>query len=75
MALTQIDIKENDIFNRSPKLLSLLLKDHTLSTEDHQVNIFWATNNYAELGEGYQYSDPITIEAITGENDGIPIAT
>lgn len=71
MAISQIDIKENDILERSPELLSLLLKDHTLSTEDHQVNIFWATNNYADLGEGYQYSDHITVEAITGKNDGI----
>lgn len=71
MALYQIDIRENEIFRRSPKLLSALLKDHTLSTEDRQVNIFWATQNYASMGAGYQYADQITIEAITGENGEI----
>ena len=68
MALSQIDIRENEIFERSPELLSALLKDHTLSTEERQVNIFWATNNYAYIGAGYQYSDQITIDAITGKN-------
>jgi len=68
MTLSQIDIRENDIFERSPELLSALLKDHTLSTEERQVNICWATNNYAYMGAGYQYSDQITIDAITGKN-------
>ena len=40
MALSQIDIRENEIFERSPELLSALLKDHTLSTETQQVNMF-----------------------------------
>lgn len=71
MASSKIDIRENDIFERSPELLSLLLKDHTFSTEDRQVNIFWATNNYSDLGVGYQYSDQIMIESITGKNGGI----
>lgn len=68
MTSSQIDIRENDIFKRSRELLSALLKDHTLSTEERQVNIFWATNNYAYMGAGYQYSDQITIDAITGKN-------
>ena len=68
MADNPVDIKENDILKLSPELLNTLLKDHTLSTEDKQVNIFWATDDYAERGEGYQYNDQITIEAITGEN-------
>ena len=68
MALSQIDIRENEIFEWSPELLSALLKDHTLSTEAQQVNIFWATNNYADMGAGYQYGDQITIESITGKN-------
>ena len=62
----QIDIPENDILAISPDLLSMLLKDHTT-----QANIFWATDNYAYRGAGYQYSDPITIESITGENGGV----
>lgn len=69
MSNQQVDIKENDIFELSPELLTVLLKDHTLSTPECQVNIFWATDNYAGRGIGYQYSDQITIENITGEND------
>ncbi|MBO4945466.1 MAG: hypothetical protein J6C91_09470 [Muribaculaceae bacterium] len=67
----QVDIKENEIFELSPELLNTLLKDHTLSTETEQVNIFWATDNYAALGDGYQYGDQIKIEAITGANGNI----
>lgn len=68
MTKSQVDIQENDLFELSPELLNILLKDHTLSTDECQVNIFWATNNYADRGEGYQYADQITIEAITGAN-------
>lgn len=68
MTDSQVDIKENEIFELSPELLTMLLKDHTLSTETEQVNIFWATDNYAHLGDGYQYNDQITIDAITGTN-------
>ena len=64
-----IDIKENDIFALSPELLTTLLKDHTLSPkEGEQVNIFWATDNYEHLGDGYHYHDQITIPCITGDN-------
>ena len=49
MDLLQIDIYENEIFERSPELLSMLLIDRTLSSENCQVNIFWATNNYANF--------------------------
>ena len=71
MDLLQIDIYENEIFERSPELLSMLLIDRTLSSENCQVNIFWATNNYANFGDGYQYSDQITLEAITGKNGDV----
>lgn len=67
----QVDIKENDIFELSPEILDMLLKDHTLSNEAEQVNIFWATDNYADRGEGYQYFDQITIKAITGSNGNV----
>ena len=64
-----IDIKENDIFALSPELLTTLLKDHTLSPkEGEQVNIFWATDNYEHLGDGYHYHDQITSPCITGDN-------
>lgn len=71
MPHSQVDIKENDILELSPELLNTLLKDHTLSTDTEQVNIFWATDDYAELGGGYQYNDQITVEAITGANGNI----
>lgn len=71
MNLLQIDIYENEIFEWSPDLLSILLIDRTLSTENCHVNICWATNNYVDLGMGYQYGDQITLEAITGENGEI----
>ena len=57
-----IDIKENDILRQSPELLDLLLKDHT--TQEH---IFWATDDYKDLGDGYQYGDCIAIDKITGD--------
>ena len=65
------DIQEDSILRLSPVLLNILLKDHTLSTEDKQINIFWATDNYADRGEGFQYNDQITIESITGENGDV----
>ena len=68
---TKVDIQENDILQMSPDLLNTLLKDHTLSTKDKQVNIFWATYNYADRGKGFQYNDQITIEAITGVNGDV----
>ena len=71
MTEQQVDIKENDILELSPELLNTLLKDHTLSTDEQQVNIFWATNNYADRGDGFQYGDQITIEAITGSNGSV----
>ena len=67
----KVDIQENDILQMSPELLNTLLKDHTLSTEDKQVNIFWATDNYADRGVGFQYNDQITIGAITGNNGDV----
>lgn len=66
-----IDINEDELLRVSPTLLNTLLIDRTLSTPERQVNIFWATDNYAERGVGYQYNDPITIEAITGDNSRV----
>lgn len=71
MTPPQVDIQENEIFELSPELLNTLLKDHTLSTDTEQVNIFWASDNYADRGNGYQYGDQITIEAITGTNGNV----
>lgn len=62
------DIPEDFIRNMSPDLLDTLLKDHTMSTEDTQRNIFWATQDYEPLGEGYEYHSPILPNLITGRN-------
>ena len=40
-----------------------LLKDHTT-----QQNIYWATDSYADRGEGYQFKDAIIADSITGDN-------
>jgi type II restriction enzyme len=40
----------------------VLLSDHTT-----RKNIFWATDSYADYGEGYGWHDGITVEAITGK--------
>jgi hypothetical protein len=62
----EIDIFENDILEKYPEVLEILLRDHTT-----QQNIFWATNNYQELGDNYQFSSHILTESITGENGHI----
>ena len=64
--MNKVDILENDILQRYPDVLAELLRDHTTGR-----NIFWATYDYEERGEGYAYDSEITIEAITGENDGV----
>jgi len=66
MMENEVDIKENDIRDQYPEVLETLLRDHTT-----QQNIFWATNNYNYLGEGYEFSTPILPEYITGKNGNI----
>lgn len=63
---TPKDISRNSTIAIPPELLNELLKDHTT-----HGNIFWATDDYAELGAGYQFSDPITADSITGENGNV----
>lgn len=64
----EVDILEDSIFLLSPELLNILLKDHTMSKEDIQHNIFWATSDYEHLGKEYQYDSPILPHLITGDN-------
>jgi len=61
-----VDILENDIYRQYPKVLDILLRDHTT-----QKNIFWATNNYQELGDAYKFSSQILPECIIGVNGSI----
>ena len=58
-----IDINETNILINNPEVLEKLLQDHNTGN-----NIFWATESYSHLGEGYQFDDEITIDHITGEN-------
>lgn len=44
----------------------MLLFDHTT-----RKNIFWATDSYADYGQGYAWHDRITVEAITGKHGNI----
>lgn len=64
--LEPIDILENRVLKETPGLLEVLLKDHTT-----QQNIFWATDSYAELGDGFRWHDSITVAAITGEHGDV----
>ena len=61
-----IDILENKLLQNEPGLLEVILSDHTT-----RKNIFWATDSYADYGEGYGWHDSITVEAITGRHGNI----
>lgn len=70
-ALGGADVLEDFIGNLSPDLISILLKDHTTSTDDCQKNIFWATDDYESLGGEYAYHSQILPHLITGGNGHI----
>lgn len=57
------DISETRLWEQYPEVLKTLLLDRTTGR-----NIFWATDSYAHLGEGYQYADPIEVGSVTGAN-------
>lgn len=61
-----IDILENELVQQYPDVLDILIRDHTT-----QKNIFWATDNYEQLGDAYGYNSPITPALITGDNGDI----
>ncbi len=63
---TRIDILENDILEKYPEILDILLLDHTT-----QKNIIWATNNYEYLGDNYLNKKQIKPELITGINGNV----
>lgn len=63
----EIDIIEDDVVELGGKeLLQALLKDHTTSTSSVQHNIFWATNDYAHMGDGFRMMDEIRPNLVTG---------
>ena len=61
-----IDILENELIEKCPDILGILLRDQTT-----QKNIFWATDNYKNLGESYRFSSEISPELITGEKGNV----
>lgn len=71
--VNEADISETSLFleykesgEKGEKVLTNLLKDHTT-----RQNIYWATDSYASMGEGYSFFDPITMDKITGEHDWV----
>ncbi|NLP59525.1 restriction endonuclease subunit M, partial [Lutibacter sp. B1] len=63
---TEIDILENEILEKYPEVLDILLCDQTT-----QKNIIWATSNYEHIGESYLENKQIKSELITGINGDV----
>jgi hypothetical protein len=61
-----VDILENELIEKYPEILRILLSDKTT-----QKNIFWATDNYENLGELYHFYSEITPNLITGQNGNV----
>ena len=66
MNMQGIDIKENFLNELDPKLLQILLKDHSSNK-----NIVWATSDYERHGKGYEKTSRILPKLITGDNGEI----
>lgn len=64
MNITQADILEGNI---PEAIMDALLRDHTTKR-----NIFWATKDYEQWGDGYSESDEITYDKIRDNNKIIP---
>lgn len=72
MYTNTIDILEDNILQRYPKTLDILLIDHTMTrAKGKKWNIFWATHDYEYLDKGFMYFDQIFPENITGEHGQI----
>lgn len=61
-----IDILENELIEKYPDILGILLRDQTT-----QKNIFWATDNYEHFGDSYKFNSEILPELITGEKGNV----
>lgn len=57
-----IDIRESTL-RRTGRLLDILLIDRTTNK-----NVIWATDSYKDMGEDYQFTEPIKPKLITGQN-------
>jgi hypothetical protein len=60
------DVFSNNLRDKYPNIMDILLSDFTTGK-----NIFWATNNYVNLGTGFEYFDEITLSSITGNNSNV----
>lgn len=77
--IKNIDISEQLIWDYDPEVLRKLLIDHTMSAKARKeendpnktVNVFWATGDYASMGEGFQYDDQILPENIIDRNSRV----
>ena len=56
-----VDIKEENLLLIDAQILNILLFDHS-----SKKNIIWATDNYKQYGNRFNFNDEITIEKITG---------
>ena len=61
-----IDILENELIEKYPVVLGILLRDQTT-----QKNIFWSTDNYEHLGDSYKFNSEILPDLITGEKGNV----
>ena len=61
-----IDIKEDELLALGGGILETLLSDRTTGE-----NIIWATDDYAERGDGYTFHQHILPELITGKNKDV----
>ena len=61
-----IDILENELIEKYPDVLGILLRDQTT-----HKNIFWATDNYEHFGDSYRFNSEILPELITGEKGNV----
>lgn len=61
-----IDVLENELIEKYPNILDILLCDQTT-----QKNIFWATDNYEHLGDLYKFDSEILQDLITGEKGNV----
>ena len=55
-----VDVKEENLLLIDAEILNILLYDHS-----SKKNIIWATDNYKEYGNRFNFEDEITVDKIT----------
>lgn len=67
------DVMEQSLFDASPDLLKLLLKDYSyfLKKDNKYSNIRWLTSSYEARGVGFKANNLIAIKSITGANKDV----